>query len=215
MLLASGADPDIVYASGDAPLHVAVAKGLVGTVRALLKADANPSVRDGQGQTPLHLAELGSPIFKALLVAGAVYTSGDAPLHVAVSDGLVDTVGVLLEWGADPNIRDSQGRMPLHLAVVKRQLDLVEMLLATEADPNVQDKDGNTPLHEAVRLNQNRLRRMFGNVQVQFADLLVKGGANPCIQNNQGSTPIDEAEVSSTKKWLREYSQGWCRSPGR
>ncbi|MCY4523030.1 MAG: ankyrin repeat domain-containing protein [Caldilineaceae bacterium] len=211
-LLAAGADPDIVYASGDTPLHVAVAEGLVDTIRVLLVAGAEPNVQDGKGRMPLHLAGLGSPIFNALLAAGAdpdiVYASGNTPLHVAVAEGLVDTIRVLLEAGANLNVCNKDCNTPLHLAVSGRDLDLVDYLLKEGANPNVRNSHGNTPLHEAVRLNQNRIRRMFGNIQVQFADLLVKGGANPCIRNNHGATPLEMTEVSSTKKWLTDLPAG-------
>ncbi|VDO11612.1 unnamed protein product [Rodentolepis nana] len=56
----------------------------------------------------------------------------------------------LLELGADPNLRNSEGRTVLHQAVESQELDTVVQLLIHAADTNLADKRGIYPLHLAV-----------------------------------------------------------------
>ena len=52
---------------------------------------------------------------------------------------------LLLEYGADPNVRDANGATPLMYVaheMFDRKLDIVEALLAFGADVNLVDKDG-------------------------------------------------------------------------
>ncbi|WP_280446153.1 ankyrin repeat domain-containing protein [Nocardia brasiliensis] len=51
LLLAAGADPDVVDQGGEAPLHVAAEMDDYGSVLDLLYAGADPEVRNGQGAT--------------------------------------------------------------------------------------------------------------------------------------------------------------------
>jgi len=52
------------------------------------------------------------------------------PLHVAIAKGHIETVRVLLEYGADPNLKDPQGWTPLHWALhVASSITIVHMLL--------------------------------------------------------------------------------------
>ena len=59
----------------------------------------------------------------------------------------------LLELGADPNLRDVNGRTVLHLAVDEQDLDTVMQLLIYAADPNMADNRGVYPLHLAVAVS--------------------------------------------------------------
>jgi len=56
-------------------------------------------------------------------------------LHFAVLKGQPDMVGLLLELGADPNLRDDEGNTPLNDASAKTDRSIVEKLIAAGADP--------------------------------------------------------------------------------
>ncbi|MCK4871650.1 MAG: ankyrin repeat domain-containing protein [Phycisphaerales bacterium] len=107
---------------GQTPLHYASAWRLAGVVSTLLRAGADPRIKDDRGRTALHLALVGPladpAILHALLRAGADPDARDShgktPLHVA-AEALVDPllVSLLLEWGANPLTRDGTGLLPV------------------------------------------------------------------------------------------------------
>lgn len=116
------------------PLHVAVRDYPSSSpiLSDLLKFFADPNVRDGTGQTPLHLA----------------VQSGD-PVKVAT----------LLAAGAAPNIVERQGRTPLYFAVERAatsgHTELVEMLLRNGANPLIKSRGGTSSIALAVGLGSN------------------------------------------------------------
>lgn len=59
----------------------------------------------------------------------------------------------LLELGADPNLRNTEGRTVLHQAVDCKELDTVLQLLTHAADVNASDNLGVSPLHLAVAVS--------------------------------------------------------------
>jgi len=53
---------------------------------------------------------------------------------------------LLLEYGADPNVRDTSRRTALHIAAWFGFPQIVRLLLAKEADIGAKDEWGATPL---------------------------------------------------------------------
>ncbi|MCX6713083.1 MAG: ankyrin repeat domain-containing protein [Candidatus Vogelbacteria bacterium] len=102
---------------GWAPLHRAVMKSDLGSVKRLLSTGSDPNVRSRRGElTSLHLAaQLGDEqLCLALLEAGAnpnipEYVDGLTPLYHAIEAGSAETVGLLLCFGADARIRTRWG----------------------------------------------------------------------------------------------------------
>lgn len=75
---------------------------------------------------------------------------GRSALAYAVFFKQVETITVLLEAGADVNVRSDFGHTPLHEALSapgeRGKLAIVKLLLAHGADVNAEDKLGMTPL---------------------------------------------------------------------
>ena len=90
-------------------------------IDALLAAGGNPSVRNRENNTPLHIAAADGSleIINTLLAAGAELEARtivlDPPLHWAVLDENPEVVDALLDAGADPRARNNSGKRPVDL----------------------------------------------------------------------------------------------------
>jgi len=109
---------------------------------------------------------------------------GATPLMYAALYGDADTVRLLLEAGADPNVRNDAGATALMWAV--DDLDKTRLLLKGGADANARSDNGRTPLLSAT-------------VRVGSADvvkLLLDHGANPSVTAHSyrgPTTPLRQA----------------------
>lgn len=127
LLLEMGANPNARTAIGQTPLQCALT-GLPPShaiVARLLAAGATTHVVTGS--SPLHLAAKGGrEADLALLIAagadlnavekpGAQYGAKWTPLHYAAFQRAPEAVQMLLEAGADPELRDEWGRTPAEL----------------------------------------------------------------------------------------------------
>ena len=108
----------------------------------------------GDGFTALHFAAFfGRPEAVALLVDrgaevdafGRGWMTGTA-MHSAVSRLHADVVRILLDAGANPDVRQSAGWTPLHAAAMNADLTSVELLLASGADPTATNEEGRSVL---------------------------------------------------------------------
>jgi ankyrin repeat protein len=90
------------------------------------------------------------------------------PLHVAAGNNLADVVELLLNYGADVNARDHEGRTPLHHAA-ELSLEAADVLILASANPSVVDNGGYTPLTIAITNQTENGRKII--------DLLLKSGA--------------------------------------
>ena len=126
LLLSANANVNLQDGGGETPLHLETRAGRLGMVSLFLERGANPDIANGRGETPLHLAARDSAfgIVKLLLVRGANVNAtsfyGNTALHRAVrlSDEAANValVSLLLDKGANPNIRNRDGWRPLDLA---------------------------------------------------------------------------------------------------
>ena len=119
-LLESGVDVRAAGSTGATALHAAVADPAL--VQLLLATGAKVNARDVRGVTPLMSAcAVHSESVERLIAAGAEVNATDnmgaTPLMYAVSTmqagETVKAVRVLLKHGANPNLRDKQGRTAL------------------------------------------------------------------------------------------------------
>lgn len=121
---------------------------------------------------------------------------GFTPLHLAALFGRSDTVGVLLERGADLHAvsRNPQAAQPLHSALGGRHWDTARLLLEHGADPNAAQPGGWTPLLLAVR----------EGAAETVAELLTCG-ADPHARTDDGEGAADLARENGHEALLRQF----------
>jgi len=144
----------------------ASATGKINNIIRLLARDpqlVNAYAKDGF--QPLGLAcYFGHPETAEYLVkAGAPINSPSrnalkaAPIQSAVAAGHEKVVQVLLQLGADPNIREQGGYTPLHAAAQNKDVDMIRTLLYGGADLTLQGNDGNTALDLAINSGDEKV----------------------------------------------------------
>ena len=82
---------------------------------------------------------------KKILKKGIDQNELSVCLGESIHSGLA-MVKLLIQYGADINSFNSQGRTPLHNASVSGYFNIVRYLLISGANVNVKDNDGDTPL---------------------------------------------------------------------
>jgi uncharacterized protein len=112
----------------------------------------------GDGFTALHFAAFfGRYEAAALLIQrgaevdafGRGWMTGTA-MHSAVSRLQSEVARILLEAGANPNVRQSAGWTPLHAAAMNGDVISVELLLASGADPTATNDEGRSVIDLAT-----------------------------------------------------------------
>lgn len=119
------------------------------------------------------------------------YIKGLPPLHIAIMANSLNIARLLIEKGADPNIKTEDGTSPLHVAIAKGNLEIVKLLIEYGADVNSRKDDGVTPLHSAA---------WFG--QIDIAKLLIDHGADVNAQNEDGNTLLHTAVFKDKKEMV-------------
>jgi ankyrin repeat protein len=121
--------------------------------------------RSADGFTALHFAAFfGKPGAAQLLVGrgadvdavGMGWMTGTA-LHSAAAGRHRDVVALLLEAGANPDLRQSHGWTALHSAAQNGDADMIELLLVHGARRDVRNDDGVTPAELARREGHARI----------------------------------------------------------
>ena len=106
---------------------------------------------------------------------------GDAvtPMHVAAATGHIDVLSLLLEHGADTEVRDRYGVTPLYRTSREGQIEAGRFLLDRGADINARGNTGATPLSGALYEGH-----------FDFARMLVERGASINTRGSNGYTPL-------------------------
>ena len=188
VLLDAGADPNAKDGRGRTPLQMARDPQLVSLLKKYgatgITAFASPKV----GEEFLEDISRGDEEkVRASLKEHPDYANAQQDwanhwtvLHDAASEGRLTIAEILLDAGANVNVRNKDGETPLYWAAKKGRTDLARLLLERKADPNLQESiKQRTPLHEAA----------FRGYQ-EITELLVANGANINAHDKAGKSPL-------------------------
>ena len=108
---------------------------------------------------------------------------GRTLLHAAAGRGREVIAELLIDNGANVNVKDALAATPLHEAANIGDNELVELLIAKGADVNANDIYGSTPLHKAAHRGRKAAVTLF-----------ISKGADVNAINRESRTPLDLAE---------------------
>ena len=125
-------------------LHDATKRGDLGTIKMLL--DENRDLANSRSETDAR---------------------GTYPLHVAAEFGQADAARVLVDYGVDVSLLDSENdAIPLGWAAFFGRPQVVAVLLEAGSEPSQRNKNGLTPLGCAVGGTKGRWEK-FSNATVE------------------------------------------------
>ena len=190
------------------PLHWAASAGQCKKMRVLVNHGADPLVLSNLNANILHAAA-ESKTSRGLAGALDIWRKfsdqlninqankwAEAPLHVA-SWCSPACVKLLLEAGADPNIREENGQVPLHCAGLTAQglarREIVSLLCGAhnEMHINAQDYDGRPPIFEFLD-------------DCECIKMLSQHGARLDLTDDSGKNVVHHACIQDESECLTE-----------
>jgi ankyrin repeat protein len=189
-LLEAGVNPNLPDRYGSTALYHAASMNQFDAVRLLLSYHADPNLRGGprgHETTPLQrAADVGNVRVSSMLIAAGADVNAKGPggrTALFFAGRRLDLMQLLIEKGAEVNVRDAEGDSPLDEAVWVGGLDATAVLLAHGARlDEAQTKSGATPINEAAyRGHANVVRYLL-----QFHPDL-------SIPDKRGFAPLDNA----------------------
>ena len=189
VLVQNNASLDMPDKKGTTPLMLATEEGRQSAVDFLLTSGADVNLKNSDGLSALHFACEQPKCMPTLLAHGSEIDARDSEgataLQRAVWEVNISAVRILIENGANLNIRDEEGLAPLHFAagtleeeppieLQDRASIILDLLLENGAEVDVRDEQGSTPLHHcalASNLQQARVLLDFTNTEGRTSDL--------------------------------------------
>ena len=194
LLLRRAANIESRTISGDTPLVCAARGGNIHAVKLLLDHGAhidNSLVDSRTSATAITHAIYGgsTDVTRLLLEGGAdvnfrdIEAHGGTLLHVVSRNqpggSQTRNINLLIEYGADLEAKDEEGKTPLAAAVEDYTFEAMPILLERGANLEARDNNGRTPLGAAIE-----------NGVFEAMHLFLKNGANLESRDNNGHTPL-------------------------
>jgi ankyrin repeat protein len=189
-LLSKGARVDEMDPSGLTPLYKACFDGSLDIASALVDAGADVNLKSTSDYAPLYAAVSNKhkTVMEYLLSKGARIDEKSGPngltaIYKACADGSLDIATVLVDAGADVNLKSPQGFAPLFAAIQNNHKPVVEYLLSKGV--HIDEKNG--------KLGLTALHKACINGSLDIATVLVDAEADINVKDESGFTPFYSA----------------------
>lgn len=212
ILLAGGADVNATW-DGKNATSMAAALGDSETVELLLKGGAKVDEKQILGLLLVAAARRNDRALAADLLARGASSNAQArdrsgpaetPLLASVTSGTDQEalVRLLLDHGADPNIRGPMGMSALGKAAGTNGLKVIQLLLERRADPKLRDDAGTTPLMIAAR-------QTFPNAEI--VRTLIAAGSEVNAVDRQGKSVLETAVLARNTEAVQLLERAGAR----
>jgi len=198
LLVRKGAQVNRRNSEGKIPLHLAVESLYWETANLLVHLGADPYALDNQNQSALQASfDRGSDFTQSFLTGGENFLNildnqGNTPLISAVKMDYPNIASLLINLGADSNLKNFQGMTALLLSIEKGYEDLFYLLIERGADIKQGDNSGDSALHYLVKAKDS--------FNATLGDVLMEEGLSPNTPNNQGLTPMHYAAIYKNRE---------------
>ncbi|KAM8723153.1 ankyrin repeat and SOCS box protein 16 isoform 1-T2 [Acanthopagrus schlegelii] len=196
-------------------LRLAASRGHTGCVEELLFRGAEVNADPG-GNTALHDACVGghAVCVRLLLSHGAdpdlLAADGSAALHLCTSAQSLQCAELLLDGGAEVNVRTRESRItPLHVAARRGLEEHVELLLGHGADVLATNREGETPLNAAC---SGAERPSEAGRYLRVIQRLLAAGADPRTAGRKQHTPLHNACANCSSRIVKVLLQHGARA---
>ncbi|KAJ6668981.1 hypothetical protein lerEdw1_007790 [Lerista edwardsae] len=162
VLLENGSDVNQKNSSGKDSLMIACFAGHLDIVKLLRCKGASWTAKDLGGCTAMHWAADGGyrDVIEWMIDDGCEVDTRDIGLEwtplmrLCAMTGKVDVATLLIDAGADVNVKDKDGKTPLMVASLNNHENLVALLLERGADVDIKNEFGKGALEMARGLNR-------------------------------------------------------------
>lgn len=205
-----GVDINTTNNKHDTPVLWASRGNHIETVRRLIQLGADLNLENDKGSTPLYWAvRYGYPhLVEILAKEGRANVRQQrklglvSPIVLASALGFHDIVRILLENGADANVKINNDQTALHVASAEGNNDVIRVLLSEgKVDVNHADSNGNTALLFATRA-----------ANIGTMKLLVDSGANIDCKNKLSQNIWDYAMQTRDNEFLKIVARLYRRA---
>ncbi|CAH1736859.1 unnamed protein product [Aphis gossypii] len=171
--------PKVAYEqnnNGDTPMHIACRFGYLECVMKLVEHNVTADMVNENLDTPLLVAikEKHENVVIYLLhnAPGNLdifNNEGNAPIHVAVQEGLLNVVETIINMGHSFEYPNDRGLYPLHIATRHGHVEIVRYLCIAGSDPQQRSADNIKPEITAIKNNQKEILSIFTKLNTNSA----------------------------------------------
>ncbi|CRL07816.1 CLUMA_CG020769, isoform A [Clunio marinus] len=118
---------------------------------------------------------------------------GFKPIHLAVIQGSLETVNLLLANKVDVNALDNEGHSVVHWATVCGEAQILRALLSSGADASIPDTNGATPLHYAAQMcgYDGKSDKASKKLSLDILNILLKNSKSSVeVEDKDGRQPV-------------------------